>query len=131
MYISEKNLQDVQYSTIWDFEMGIMCNLPSIINMPNDNPPALLIFFVVLKIVMLWTYSEKIIFECCTRVALYPLCNGRVLSPCTFLKFFTWFCCHASIWLFAMRTSFQYTNKQLNYFYLEHSSCSVLQVDAV
>ena len=37
--------QDVQYSTIGigHFEMGIVCNLPSTINMPNDNPPAFLI----------------------------------------------------------------------------------------
>ena len=26
-------------------EMGIVCNLPSTINIPNDSPPALFIFF--------------------------------------------------------------------------------------
>ena len=42
---------------------------------------------------------------------------------CTFLKFSTRCYCQASIWPFAMRTSFKYINKQLNYFHLEHSSC--------
>ena len=45
--------------------MGIMGNPPSIINMPNDS--SLVSLIVEECFIVLWTYSEKMMFECCFK----------------------------------------------------------------